>query len=720
MKYRGDAKFFGFPLNKPKELVQIPPLSSPDVCSSSNFHMFITHSGSFRSAARHLAAIILTVFFTGLFLSSNLRAGGSVEKVDGTTLITVVIPALPNASDTSPNARAQLAIVRQFEEDFPRIFKEKYKAKYEADPKKYGKFDWDKVALRLMPFSGLKVEGVESDLMAIAGGNAPDVLYVNFRKSDNYIRNGFLYPLDKLEDGYMSSFSDEELKERIHPRIWDAIRRKGPHGEEHVWALPTGGFLGRVLAYRKELFDQAGIPYPTAEWTWEDMLDAAKKLTDPSRGTVGISFSEVVGWDFITFLWSAGGEMMEYNKETDEWRCVFGSKEGALAMDYFITLLMEPWHTPEGQLTRGYAISDSKVGQLKWSRGEVAMQLAYMDERLLGNLDPDLVGLAPVPLGPGGNRGAELNSRMYGLFSEIKEPAVRDAAWEYISYQDSDPALALYTKILVEGGMGRFVNPKHLVRFGYPEIAHMTPKGWLEVFEIAAETGRPEPYGRNSNLAYRMLARPVDEIIQMSLRNAIPEDNEARIQLYEKILKDAENKANDLMIGKVTPKERSTRNGVAMVFLVCVLISFSFVFYRVFQTFGAAAVATPRRPGTSRRTVMVFALLSPAIISILLWRYYPLMQGSIMGFQDYRLMGDSTWVGLKHFGDMLWDELWWQSLWNSLRFSFISLVFGFIPPILLAILLHEVPRGKVTYRLLFYLPAVLSGPGDTAVVEAIL
>lgn len=628
--------------------------------------------------------------------------------VDGRPLITVVVPNLPNAGDNSASSRAQVAVVRQFENDFPRIFRQKYLAQYQADPKTYGLHDWENVAVRLVPFSGLKVEGVESDLMAIAGGTPPDVLYVNFRKSDTYIRNGFLYPLDKLEDQYFRSFSEAQKRSRVHPKIWPVIERKGPDGQKHVWALPTGGFMGRVLAYRKDLFDEAGLAYPTVDWTWDDLLHAAKVLTDPARNRSGLLVRGDPGWNFSTFLWSAGGEVMEYDEPSDEWRCVFGTREAAAALDYYLRLTQELWQTKDGQWMRGYAFSDQRLGDYKWQRGEVGMNLVYMDEQFVSGLNPDLVGIVPVPKGPTGQRAAELNSRMLGIYSQIASPAVRDAAWEYIAFQDSDAAAEVRTRILVEGGLGRFVSPRDLIKFGYPEVARLAPKGWADVFRIASETGRPEPYGKNSNLAYRMLGIPVREASEAAMRNGLPQATDERVNHLADLLRRGEQRANMMMIGKVTPEERRTRSLVAAVFLVCVAAAFGFVFFRVFQTFGAHSSAVSGRVGT-RRGLAIFLMLAPALLSILVWKYYPLLAGSVMGFQDYRILGDSSWVGLKHFGDMLWDGLWWQSLWNSLRFSFISLVFGFLPPIILAIMLQEVPRGKVFYRLMFYLPAVLAG-----------
>ena len=80
-----------------------------------------------------------------------------------------------------------------------------------------------------------------------------------------------------------------------------------------------------------------------------------------------------------------------------------------------------------------------------------------------------------------------------------------------------------------------------------------------------------------------------------------------------------------------------------------------------------------------------------------------------MAFFDYRLLGGSTWVGVDNFGDLLFDRYWWSSVWNALRYSVLIVAFTFLPPILLAILLHEVPRGKLLFRTLYYLPAMMTG-----------
>jgi multiple sugar transport system permease protein len=66
-------------------------------------------------------------------------------------------------------------------------------------------------------------------------------------------------------------------------------------------------------------------------------------------------------------------------------------------------------------------------------------------------------------------------------------------------------------------------------------------------------------------------------------------------------------------------------------------------------------------------------------------------------------------VGVDNFGDVIFSRFWWLALWNSLRYSFLVMSLTFIPPIFLAILLQEIPSGKLFFRIVYYLPAVITG-----------
>jgi multiple sugar transport system permease protein len=651
---------------------------------------------------------VLYLALVGLFISISARAG-YVEEKDGKTIIHVKVWSLPDPADPATNIRADVEVVRQFKKDFPKIFAKKYKKEYKANPAKYGNYNWDNVEIVLEKFSGIKVEGVESDLLAIAGDTAADILYINFRKSDNYISNGFIQPLDR----YFAKLTPEQIKQRVHSKIMPVCRRKGPDGKMHWWTMPYGGLLGRVLVYRKDLFDEYKIDPPTAKWTWDDFYNACRKLTDPAKGKYGVLFGRGIheSWHWITFLWSAGGEIMHYDPQKESWLCTFDSDAAVKALDFYTRLSAEVWTDKSGKKRRGYTYKEATEASAKWERGEIAMMFSYIEETLLSKIQPEVVGMAPVPLGPGGKRGAEINSRMFGLYSQVKNPVICDAAWEYMLYYDSTPAQKLRTKIMVEGGMGKFINPKYLKIFGYPEILKLVPKGWEETFTIAIETGQPEPYGQNSNFAYDEMTKPLHLAQEMADNNKLaPVGTEERERQLKKILVSACAHANEIMIGQISAREMLLRRISAWGLLTGIAVAFFLVFRKVFKIF-----TPPKDDGTKqgswqfRRYFWAYLILIPAVASIALWRYVPLIRGSYMAFFDYKIIGDSTFLWVDNFANLLWDKTWWTSLFNALRYSVLTMTLTFLPPVILAIFLQEVPRCKILLRTIYYLPAVVTG-----------
>jgi multiple sugar transport system permease protein len=593
------------------------------------------------------------------------------------------------------------------------------------------------VEVELHHFTGIKVEGVETTLLAVAGKTPPDVLYVNFRQSDSYIQQGFLYPLDRPEDGYLAAMTEEEKAFRVHPKIWPVIHRRGPpRGDKHVWALPWGGALGKVCWYRKDLFDAAGLPYPKNDWTWEDFYQAARKLSAPGRGLYGVCFlkGKHESWNWVNFLWSAGGDVMTYDDATDTWTAVFDSREAAVALDFYTRLCTEPWTDSQGRRRYGYAYKDAwEAFDLKWQRGEIGMTLAYIDGKLFAQLNPDVTGMVPVPIGPTGIRGAELNSRMMGLYADIPDRAVRDAAWEFVRFFDCQDAVGIKTRVMVEGGLGRFVNPKYLRLFGYEELIRLAPRGWSDIFEIAINTGMPEPYGKDSNYAYDILTEPLLRAEELALDGKLPADREQRLDVLQGLLRTAKKKADEQMLGIVPPDVRATRRRTAVLVLLALVGTFVLVLRKVARAFTPPAAAGRGRAGWQfRRYRLAYLLLLPAVLTILVWQYVPLARGSVMAFMDYKILGGSRWVWLDNFGDLLWSRDWWHSIEASLRYSLLVIALTFLPPVVLAILLQEVPRGKMLFRTLFYLPAVMTGlvvvilwktfydPNETGMVNGLL
>lgn len=661
-----------------------------------------------RSVLRLFCALVL------LFLFSFKVKAGWIEDRDGKTIIHVKVWALPDARATSPVKMADYAVFQSFLANFSEIFKKRYASKYKANQKKYGRHNWNDVSIQLHTFSPWRRYGLGYEiptLMAIAGGTAPDILYVNFRTSATYIKKGMLYPLDKPEDGYLSSMTKEELNFSINEKIWPVIKRKGPKGKVHVWAKPTGGIIAKVLFYRKDLLDACGVAYPKNDWTWDDLLQSCRKLTDPKKGTYGIDIGRGLSesWYWLTFLWSAGGRAVEYDSQKHLWKATFNSDAAVDALDFYATLCGKPWRDDRGRIHYGYAARDYSARR-GWRWGRIGFRFAYMDERLFPQVNPDFVGIVSVPIGPGGHRGGELNSRMQGLFSGIKLPAVRDAAWEYMRYLDSREAVIIRTRKLVDSGLGRFINPKLLRDLGYDDLIRFVRKDWVDTFSIAVESGQPEPYGANCQSIYYYMTPPLEQAVNLEENGELPRDQVKRRGRLKGLLNEAVKITNSKMMGYSSAGDMRFRRIVASIFLIAMGLGFTASFFYLLQQFSLAA--TRERFSLRRRFAKykwAYIILAPAVLIFCVWSYLPMILGLKMAFQYYHLIENSVWVGVDNFTDILWNEAWWLSIWNSVCFSLLIVCLTFVPSLLLAIFLNEISMGKRWYGIFFCLPALMTG-----------
>ncbi len=573
--------------------------------------------------------------------------------------------------------------------------------------------------VELVPFMGLRAETLQLEvgpLMALAGGIAPDLLYVNFRKSDSYIQEGFLRPLDDFliaeseRQGIPldpeQPFRDDEvpaiLKHRVPKAVWPVIYRAGPDGKKHVWALPHNVFVV-ALMYRKDLFVEAGLDPEKPPQTWDELYEAARRIHDPQRGIYGIGLigGPTSSWNFMSFLWSAGADAVTLD-ENGEWRAVYDSDEAVLAFDFYRKLIADPVQK-YGKTYRGVAYRDPDLF-FKWPTGRIGMIFAYLEGRILAQINPEDTGIAPVPMGPGGRIGSELNCPMMGIASTTTDPKVLQKAWEFMWFYDSKQAHEIMAKVFIEMGYGRFANPVWLEEFGYTEYLRQIPESWRQTYKIAMEHGRPEPYGKNCDLIYIEMSRPLNQIAEGNFSGMSEEQRRAEIK---RILTGAVRSTNEKMLGRLPPNVERFRKRVALVVAAVICAVFSLVFYRVYQDF------TPewaRHTGWGFwRYRKAYLLILPAAALIILWQYVPLAQGSIIAFQDYKIVRPTRFVGLGNFAQILFDPLFWKYLWNSTYYMLLSIGLCFWPPIFLAILLQEVPRGKVLFRILFYLPAVTTG-----------
>ncbi len=625
---------------------------------------------------------------------------------------------VPDYSRTDVNTLAQLQILEAFQKKFPHI--------------------------KPVTTAGLEIPGRTLDmvpLMQIAGDIAPEVMYVNFRKSDTYISNRFLYPLDKyiertagaeIAGGHLLSLPEylarlraaphyeEELAERVPDQCWEVMRRRCPYGEAcpylkkwgeppaakhyHTWAFPQGPLV-IALFYRRDYFHEAGLPDRPPD-TMEEMLDWSRRLTNPGADRYGLMVDiNSLSWATLSFLYSCDGRLVEQDA-AGQWRCSFDSESAVEAYDFVARMFLEPFQNQHGRFNNVVFLQSTPIG----NEDKYAMIFGYLDSRFFAQYDPSQWGFGPVPKGPTGIRGSEFNAMMTGIYAGLEDDdAKRDAAWEYIRFYDGPEARKIRARVFVENGFGEYMRPATLIAAGYPEYARRIPKGWEQAYRVAMQNGVPEPYGKNCDLVYRYASQAIDQIrTDATVAKAIEQgDRRAAKARIREILQARVRSSNERMLHILTPEQRRARQTVAMIVAGVIAAVFALVFRKVRRVF------TPEhangRGWQFSRYRWAYLLLLPALGTIALWAYYPLLRGSVMAFQDYNVRGFAKWVGIENIANVLFDDEFWFAMWVSVKYATLFMAFGFCAPIVLAFLLTEVPRGKLLYRSLYYLPAVLSG-----------
>ncbi|KUK79262.1 MAG: Permease component of ABC-type sugar transporter, partial [Mesotoga prima] len=103
-----------------------------------------------------------------------------------------------------------------------------------------------------------------------------------------------------------------------------------------------------------------------------------------------------------------------------------------------------------------------------------------------------------------------------------------------------------------------------------------------------------------------------------------------------------------------------------------------------------------------------FIFLLPVIVMISIFFIYPLIKVVLMSFQEWKIMGGSSFVGLSNYKKALVDDEFWKTLWNTVIYAIIVTPMIFVPAVLLANALKKTSRSTKILRTIFFLPYAIS------------
>ena len=478
--------------------------------------------------------------------------------------------------------------------------------------------------------------------------------------------------------------------------------------------------------------------YPFAWLPWMQSAGGSPLIQMRTSPTTGQAYPFAM--NETEFVAPDTGERLDH--VTPTWRAAFDSQAGIDACAFYQKLMRAPWlrdpqtgdpvDLTEPDLARGRValpdgreiafapgdvirgVARSMVGDDRdftglFNRGEVV--LTFSDARGMEAFAKmtaqatDYIGIMPFPAKDENHKPVVQAHKHYWVMTEAvarRPKAERAMVWKCLQALTSEETRDrdIMRKALTGGAA--WCAPADLVRLGLDDYVKDVPRSSAAFYEGIASGAyaiRTEPFAGFWVSAADVLQR---RVVSRVLSPAEPDFD------FVAELRRVTADANAGVMFDLPPEELDKRRPLARVLFGIGLIVLVVCAFLIVQERRAAA----RQEGSSGSKMGIalpLLMLTPALLSIAVWSYYPLLKGALMAFQDYRLVGNSLWVGLDNFIAVATDDNFWLYVRRTLKFVSITLGLGFAVPILLALLLTEVPRGKIFFRTLFFLPQMTSG-----------
>lgn len=247
-------------------------------------------------------------------------------------------------------------------------------------------------------------------LSSAAAGSLPDVMFVSAESYRAIVSKGALWDItDQFDENYpLDDFIDSS--------------RQIMEVDGHVYGI-SSCTVSPIVYYNKDVFDQKGIDYPSADpencWTIDEFRDVAKKLT--SDDVYGVYGLETVADTLNAQLLSNGGT--RYNE--DYTKSTMNSPENKEVFEIIKAIRTEDGSAPDASTLDAVGMSAKQMLQT----GKVAMLVDgswSLQELAASDMN---IGMAPLP-----SYGKVLTTGQAHLHCIAETSKHKDEAWQFLQF----------------------------------------------------------------------------------------------------------------------------------------------------------------------------------------------------------------------------------------------------------------------------------------------
>ncbi|MBF4582235.1 sugar ABC transporter substrate-binding protein [Curtobacterium sp. VKM Ac-2865] len=390
-----------------------------------------TGRGRRRALLGLAAAVSAVALLAGCSTSSSGSSGGSGEVAKDTKA------DLTYAVWDQNQVKAIKANIKGFNEKYPDI-------KVNVDVTPYASY-----------FTKLQTQGSSNTL--------PDLFWMNGPNFQLYAGNGKLAPI-----------TDEVKSGAIDPKNYSSALNKLYTYDGKQYGVPKD-FDTIGVWMNKSLFEQAGVPMPSKDWTWDDFQKTGAELSAKLKGQG--AYGAAAGMDgqttYYDTIFQAGGSVID-GKQSE-----YDSKAAEAGLAYWTDLIKSGASPTMQQLT------DTTADQW-FTSGKVAMYQggSWFRSALIGtDIEKDVVAY-PLP------KGKEQATVIHGVSNVVAEASKNKAAAQALqAYMASKPAQQQ------QGDMGAIIPAYTGTQDAFTKTM---PDADLQVFLDAVKYAKPLPVSKNT------------------------------------------------------------------------------------------------------------------------------------------------------------------------------------------------------------------------------
>lgn len=247
------------------------------------------------------------------------------------------------------------------------------------------------------------------------GGSSADVFWMNGPNITKYAKGGVLMPIDDL-------LKTSDINKDNYPKaLLDLYNIDGVQ-----YAIPKD-FDTVGVWYNKEIFDEAGVPYPSDDWTWDDMFEKAKQLTKTDGSVYGITAQYKDQTGIYNTIFASGGYVVSDDKKSSG----YDKAETQAGVQCWVDLL-------EAGVSPSQASLEETEDYVQFLSGRTAMHWdgSWFLNQVLDSDLKDKIGVVALP-SVNGKKGTVIHGLGNCIAKSTKNP---DAAWKWVEFLASEQA----------------------------------------------------------------------------------------------------------------------------------------------------------------------------------------------------------------------------------------------------------------------------------------